>query len=505
MTLSMQHFGSAALMPKSDFRKPSYLSCKTAPQQDLAMTPFKLLIDGNLVDSNNKIEVINPANEEIYATCPDATSEQLDEAVSAAVRAFPAWSKASSDERRNCVMKMAKVLEDNAGELIELLIKEQGKPRSNAMQEVQYSSFFAATTAGLELNDEVLQDDDAMHIEVRYKPLGVVGAIAPWNYPLLLGYWKVFAALVTGNCVVLKPSPYTPLTTLRAAELFNEVLPRGVLNVLSGGDELGRKIVEHPGIQKISFTGSSETGKKIVASAAGTLKRVTLELGGNDAAIVLPDAKPKEIAERIFWTAFNNSGQICMAIKRLYVHEDIYAEFCNEISNVARGITVGDGSDESNALGPIQNRAQFDKVCSILDDVRQSNAKILVGGEVPDAPGYHFPVTLVADAKDGDRLVDEEPFGPILPIIKYRDIDNVIERANNSKFGLGASVWTSDVEAGVQLAGRLSSGTAWVNQHSVVLPHIPFGGSKESGLGVEGSVEGLKHFTETQVINVAKS
>ncbi len=469
------------------------------------MKSFENLINGKMVQSTEQIEVVNPADEKVFASCHSATVHQLDVAVEAATAAFPKWSSLKVEERKNYVLEMAKALEENAAELIDLLIQEQGKPRSNATQEVQYTSLFAKTTAGLNLANQTLQDTDEMRIEVHYKPLGVVGAIAPWNYPLLLGYWKVFAALVTGNCVILKPSPYTPLTTLRAAEMFNKVLPPGVLNVLAGGDELGRQMVEHPGIHKISFTGSSDTGKKIVAAAAKTLKRVTLELGGNDAAIILPDAKPEQIAERLFWTSFNNSGQICMAIKRLYVHEEIYDQVCDELSKIANNTVVGDGTNEDTTLGPIQNRMQFDKVCDILEDVKKSGARILSGGEVPDKPGYYFPVTLVADAKKGDRIVEEEPFGPILPIIKFSNVDDAIEQANDSPYGLGGSIWTQDVEKGVQLAARLNSGTAWVNQHSVVLPHIPFGGAKESGLGVEGSVEGLKHFTEAQVINISKA
>ncbi len=468
------------------------------------MADYKMTIGGELVDSNQTLDVINPATEQVFATCPEATKEQLDAAVEAAQTAFPDWSRRPIDERKDLVRQLAAKVAEHRDELIGLLVKEQGKPISNATKEVEFTSYFAMTTAGLNLAPEVLRDDDQMKVEAHYKPLGVVGAIAPWNYPLLLAYWKVFAALVAGNCVVLKPSPYTPVTTLKAAQLFNDMLPPGVLNVVSGGDELGRWIVEHPGIAKISFTGSSATGKKIAAAAAGTLKRVTLELGGNDAAVVLDDADPEEIAEKIFWTAFNNSGQICMAIKRLYVQEAVYDRMCDALTKLAEGVTVGDGGDETSMLGPVQNQMQFDRVCGILEDTKQRGRRFLTGGEVPEQPGYFVPVTLVAEAEEGDRLVDEEPFGPVLPIIKFNDVDEVITRANASEYGLGGSVWTNNIERGQELAAKMDSGTVWVNQHSVVLPDIPFGGAKNSGLGCEGADEGLKNFCQLQVVNVAK-
>lgn len=468
------------------------------------MHPFKHLIGGKLVDSENSFGVINPATEAVFAQAPDATSKQLDQAVEAARKAFPKWSATPREERKKVVLAMAEAVMRHKDELVDLLICEQGKPQSNASGEVDYTAYFAATTANLELQDEIIRDDERMRVEACYRPVGVVGAIAPWNYPLLLGYWKVFAALMTGNCVVLKPSPYTPLTTLRAAEYFNEVVPPGVLNVVSGGDELGKWIVRHSGIDKISFTGSSETGKKIVEGAAADLKRVTLELGGNDAAIVLPDANPKDIAEKIFWAAFNNSGQICMAIKRLYVHDDVYDGVCNALVNVAQNIRIGEGHEPDAQLGPVQNKMQYDKVCDIIEDAKRAGGRFLMGGDVRNDRGYFVPVTLVAEAKEGMRIVDEEPFGPVLPIIRFRDVEDAIERANRSEYGLGGSVWTSDIDRGTALAKRIHAGTTWVNQHSVILPDIPFGGHKASGLGLEGAAEGLKHFCNMQIVNVAK-
>jgi len=470
-----------------------------------ADTRFRILIGGQLQDTDTHLDVLNPATEKVYATCPNAGIQELDSAVAAAASAFVTWSNEPLETRREAVRGMAAVIAQNKAELVDILVHEQGKSIENASQEVDFTSYFAMTTAGLDLTPTTLVDNDAMRVEEHYMPMGVVGAIAPWNYPLLLGFWKVFAAITAGNTVVLKPSPYTPLATLKAAEYLAELVPAGVLNVLSGGDELGAAMTAHDGIAKISFTGSSPTGKKILASAASSIKRTTLELGGNDAAIVLPDTDPKEVAERIFWSAFKNSGQICMAIKRLYVHEDIYDEMCDALTDIARTVVVGDGTQSTTVLGPVQNKMQFDKVCSLIDDVKKTSARFLIGGEVSESPGYFVPVSLVADAKDGERIVEEEAFGPVLPIIKFSDVDDVIKRANSSEFGLGGSVWTKDEKQGAALALRLECGTAWVNQHSVVLPDIPFGGLKNSGLGLEGAAEGLRGFCNKRIVNVAKS
>lgn len=468
------------------------------------MHTFRHLVGGRLLSSERMFDVINPATGRVFAQAPEAGLGELDDAVDAAQAAFPAWSGLDAAERKQKVVAMAAAVADHKDELIELLVQEQGKPISNATGEVAATSYFAMTTAGLELTDEVIRADDRMRVEACYRPMGVVGAIAPWNYPLLLGYWKVFAALVTGNCVVLKPSPYTPLTTLRAAELFADILPAGVLNVVAGGDELGRRMVTHPGIAKISFTGSSATGKNILASAAASMKRVTLELGGNDAAIVLPDADPAEIAEKIFWAAFNNSGQICMAIKRLYVHDGVYDAMFEALASVARGVKMGEGHAAGVRLGPVQNHSQYVKVLEILNAAKLAGATVVPCGDVESETGYFVPVTLVRDAKEGMRVVDEEPFGPVLPLIRYSDVNDAVQRANRSEYGLGGSIWTKDVVQGARLAKQLQTGTAWVNQHSVVLPDIPFGGQKASGLGHEGAVEGLKHFCNLQIVNVAQ-
>jgi acyl-CoA reductase-like NAD-dependent aldehyde dehydrogenase len=303
--------------------------------------------------------------------------------------------------------------------------------------------------------------------------------------------------------VVLKPAPTTPLSTLRFAELVAGLLPKGVLNVVTDANDLGDAMTRHPDIRKISFTGSTATGQKVMASAAATLKRITLELGGNDASIVLDDVNPKEVAPGIFNGAFQNSGQVCLAIKRLYVHESVYDEICGELVRIANETVVDDGLKQGTKLGPLQNKMQYEKVKGFLADAR-ANGNIVAGGEVMDRPGYFVQPTIVRDIKEGSRLVDEEQFGPVLPVIKYSDSDDVIRRANATTYGLGGSVWSSDVQRAHDVASRMEAGTVWINQHLDVAPHIPFGGAKQSGMGIEFAEEGLAEFTQLQIINAAR-
>lgn len=468
------------------------------------MSDFTLTIGGKAVAADKGFDVINPATEEAFAQAPDASRDDLDAAVAAANEAFPAWRDTSLEDRRALLLAMADRVEAEVPALAELLVQEQGKSLANAQFEAGGTAMWLRATAATDLPNEVLSEDDTQRVELRHKPLGVVGAITPWNFPLLLSIWKVGPALVTGNTMVLKPSPYTPLAVLRFGEIVREVLPPGVLNVVSGGDGLGQWMTEHSDIHKISFTGSGPTGKKIMASASGTLKRITLELGGNDPAIVRADANPAEIAGPIFDMAFQNSGQVCGAIKRLYVHDDIYDEMCDALVEKANSKIVGAGSDPATDFGPVQNRMQYDRVCELADSARKDGGRFLTGGEPSEGKGYFFPLTLVADLTDGSRLVDEEPFGPILPIIRFTDDDDVVQRANNTHFGLGGSVWSSDADRATEMAERLETGSAWVNQHFNLSPFLPFGGVKESGMGVENGRWGLAEFTSSQVLNIKK-
>jgi acyl-CoA reductase-like NAD-dependent aldehyde dehydrogenase len=367
--------------------------------------------------------------------------------------------------------------------------------------ELHGAEAWARHTASHDLPVEVLSDDESGRVELHRKPLGVVGSILPWNFPILIAIWHFVPAIRAGNTVVLKPSPHTPLSTIRLVEILNEVLPAGVLNVVAGNDDLGQMMAEHPGIQKIVFTGSCGTGKKVMKAAAGNLKRLTLELGGNDAGIVLADADPKEIAERLFWGAFINNGQTCAALKRLYVPDAIYDEVCDALVDYAKNVQVGHGLDDKSVLGPIQNKMQYDKVVDLVEDAKRNGARILCGGAVPDGPGYFYPVTIVADVTDGMRIVDEEQFGPVLPVIRYTDVEDAIERANALDVGLGGSAWSSDPALAKAVAHRLECGTAWVNSHGGIKPFAPFGGVKGSGFGVEFGDLGLKEYTSLQVVH----
>jgi acyl-CoA reductase-like NAD-dependent aldehyde dehydrogenase len=465
---------------------------------------FSLLIDGELRKSKEQLDVINPATGAVFAHCPKASRADLDEAVAAARRAFAGWKKRSYAERADYIKQLALAIYAQQESLAELLTREQGKPIGQSVAEIDRGTAQAEGMIGIEIPVETLIDDAKQHIELHYRPLGVVGIITPWNAPISLALGPLVSALYTGNTLVLKPSPYTPLTTLKLGEIMANVLPKGVANVLAGGDDLGQAMTEHKDIDKISFTGSVATGKKVLASAAGTLKRVTLELGGNDPAIVLEDADPKKIAKQMFFASFVNSGQVCMAIKRIYAHESIYDALCEALIEEAKKAKVGNGLEPDTTLGPLQNKMQYDKVVGLLEDIKRSGAKILTGGEVPKTPGYFLPPTLVTDVEDSSRIVTEEQFGPVVPILKYSELEDAIARANDTRYGLSGSVWTSDPKRGAEIAAQLEVGTAWVNQHRATSAFVPFGGAKESGYGRQYSLLGLKSYMEPEVISVAK-
>jgi acyl-CoA reductase-like NAD-dependent aldehyde dehydrogenase len=475
-----------------------------AAASDTLRTDFSLLIDGELTGGSGDLDVINPASGAVFARCPKAGAAELDRAVAAAKRAAPAWRNLSFEQRAAVIGRLADALRENQDSLAELLTREQGKPIGQSRAEIDRGAAQSEGMAAIEISPETLIDDDERSIELHYRPLGVVGIITPWNAPVNLALGPLVSALYTGNTVVLKPSPYTPLTTLKLGELLKDVVPPGVVNVLAGGDELGQLMTEHAGIDKISFTGSVATGKKVFASAAGTMKRLTLELGGNDPAIVLDDADPQAIAKQVFFASFVNSGQVCMAIKRIYAHESIYYALCEALVDEAGRARVGNGLDPETTLGPLQNKMQYDKVRDLIAATKEAGGTILCGGEVPDGPGYFIPPTLVTDIGEDSRLVNEEQFGPIVPILKYSDLEDAISRANDTRFGLSGSVWTSDIERGKAIAARLEVGTAWVNQHRATSAVVPFGGAKESGIGRQYSHLGLKAYMEPAVISVAK-
>ena len=466
------------------------------------MSSFHFVINGEPRPSSAGFDVTNPSTGEVVGTAPNATAADLDAAVAAAKAAFTSWSQKTDAELQAACEAVAAKLGEHAEELAQLLTKEQGKPLNGlgSRFELGGAQAWAGFTAQLSMPVKVLQDNDEGRVELHRKPLGVVGSITPWNWPLMIAVWHILPALRTGNTVVIKPSPFTPLSTLRMVELMNEVLPAGVVNAIASDDQLdniGAAMAAHPDIRKVVFTGSCGTGKKVYATAAESMKRLTLELGGNDAGIVLPDVNPAEIAEGLFWGAFINNGQTCAAMKRLYVHESVYDDVCAALTDFAANIPVGDGQDESSILGPIANQMQFDKVKRLVDDAK-TQGRVLLGGEPGE--GLFFPPTLIADLSHEAPLVAEEQFGPALPIIKYSDVEDAIRMANDSENGLGGSVWSSDIARAKEIASRMQCGSVWINKHGAIQPNAPFGGVKSSGIGVEFADEGLAEYTDIQVV-----
>ncbi len=448
-------------------------------------------------------EVVNPATDEVIGSYTVGTVADLDHAVATARVAQKDFAALKDEERCELLRGAADAVEAAAEPLAELLSREQGKPLNgpNARFEVGACAAWLRATASFESPDYTAVDDD-ITATVHYRPLGVVGAIGPWNWPMMITTWQFAPALRMGNAVVIKPSEYTPLSVLALAAVINDVLPANLLQVVTGDGSVGAAVTSHPDIDKIMFTGSTATGKKIVESSAANLQRLTLELGGNDAGIVLDDADPAAIAGDLFWGAFINTGQTCAAMKRLYVPESLYDAVCDALVEVAKASPMGVGLEEDNVLGPLQNQQQFDIVDRLVKSAQDSGARVLLGGDPDyDAPGYFYPTTLVADIDPDNPLVIEEQFGPALPIIKYTDLDWAIEQANKLDVGLGSSVWSSDRDRAREVAARLEAGTTWINGHGGVDPRVPFGGIKSSGYGVEFGTEGLKGLAYPHIIN----
>lgn len=465
---------------------------------------YTLTINGQGVAGAGSFDVLNPANEQVIANAPDASREQLDQAVDAARAAFPAWAATPIAERKAKVQALAGAIFANAEDLLRLLTAEQGKPHADARNDVLGGAMWLQGAASLDLPETVNEDSDVRRSITRHVPIGVVGAISPWNFPVLLAMFKLGPALVAGNTVVLKPSPFTPLTTLKIGELARDIFPAGVLNVVTGGDSLGPWMTSHPGIDKISFTGSTQTGRKVMESASSSLKRITLELGGNDAAIVLPDVDVEKVAQELFWAAFRNTGQICIASKRMYVHKDVYEPLKKAIADYAATVKMGDGAEQGTQLGPIQNRQQYQRVLDLIQDARDKGYSFLTGGETSDAPGYFVPITILDNPPEDARIVQEEQFGPVLPLLKVDSVEEAIARANASEYGLGGSVWSSDADAALKVGEQLQTGTVWINETQHLSPLVSFAGHKQSGVGVENGIDGLLEYTNTQTIVVKK-
>ncbi|KAK0747179.1 Aldehyde/histidinol dehydrogenase [Schizothecium vesticola] len=472
---------------------------------------FKLYyntIDNALSSTNITRRGVNPATEEVLPLVPVSTREDVDDAVRAGQDAFPSWRELSWDKRAEYLVRFADAIEANLGAIAELLGRETGKPVEAAARELEFALSHIRVTAKLRIPEQVLQDNEECSATLRYTPLGVGVGIIPWNFPVLLGLGKLDAALLSGNTFIWKPSPFSPYTALKLGELAARIFPRGVVQVLSGDDDLGPRLTSHPGIAKVSFTGSTATGKKVMQSCAATLKRFTLELGGNDAAIVCDDADLAKVVPKVGTFAFLNSGQVCMDIKRLYVHAAIYDDFMQQLVTFAKGLRTGGGGDSEAFSGPIQNAAQFARVQDLYGEVSRQSLKTAMGGSLRDLDkslGYFMPLTIIDNPPEDSRVVVEEAFGPILPVLKWTDEKDVIARANNTKMGLGASVWSGDVERAQRIANRLEAGNVWVNNHFHLAPHVPFGGHKWSGIGMDWGVEGLKGWCNPQVMWVTKN
>lgn len=456
---------------------------------------FRMAIGGALESGAGRMAVVNPATGAAFAEAPNASRSDLDRAVAAARGAFAEWSALPHGDRAARVADFAAAVDHNADSLAALLTREQGKPIGESRREVAGLASWLRAAAGRELPVTVHEDSPARYSETRHVPIGVVAAIAPWNYPLLLAAFKLGPALVTGNCIVLKPSPFTPLTTLKVGELAQAILPAGVLNVISGGEDLGPWLTAHPGIDKIAFTGSTATGKRVMASAAETLKRITLELGGNDPAIVMPDVDPEALAPELFWASFGNAGQVCLATKRLYVHKAVYAPVRDALVAYAAGVTLGDGADPATQIGPVNNRVQYHRLLDLIADCQVQGHRFACGGSAPPRPGYFLEPTILDNPPEDARIVQEEQFGPILPLLSYEDFDDVVQRANAGPYRLGATIWANDAQEGWALGKRIASGNVWINESRPLSPQVPFAGHGQSGFGVENGREGMLEYT----------
>lgn len=461
---------------------------------------FSMLIDGQKALGVGTFDVVNPATGHVFARCPKADVATLNAAVAAAGRAFLHWASTPIETRARAMALLGDHIEARLDEFAWLLTAEQGKPLIQARMEIARAIETLRVFAAMRLEPRVLAAEGGRTAIEHRRPLGVVAAITPWNYPVLLLINKLAPALLAGNTLVLKPAPTTPLTTLLLGEVCATIFPRGVVNTLSDENDLGGALTAHPDVAKIAFTGSTATGKKVMEAAAAGLKRITLELGGNDAAIVLDDVAPRAVARKVYASAMSNAGQICVATKRAYVPETLYDAFVEELVIQANQAIVGDGAEPGTTMGPIQNKAQFTRLCALLEDAGR-HGRVVAGGVPLNREGYFIPPTIVTDLADDSPLVHEEQFGPILPILKYRHIEEVIARANASDYGLGGTVWGADLNRACEVAQRIETGTVWVNQFLAIDPRLPFRGAKQSGIGVELGEAGLHEYTQAHIVH----
>ena len=475
-------------------------------------------IDGQWQDAagGRTLAVVDPATGQAVSHVPDSDGTDVDQAVAAARRAFEtsSWQRMKPAQRERLLHRLADLMEANLETLAELESIDNGKSAAIAAAvdlpcAIDCLRFMAGMPS--KLNGSTLKPsvpflpDAELFAYANHVPVGVVGAIVPWNFPTLLLTWKIAPALAAGCTVVLKPAEETPLTALYIARLASEAgFPPGVLNVVTGyGHTAGAAISAHPGIDKVTFTGSTEVGRLILQAATGNLKKVTLELGGKSPAIVMPDADLEIAIPGAASGIFFNHGQVCTAGSRLFVHRSRFDEVVAGIADIARNMKVGPGLDPSTEIGPLVSKIQQERVCAYIASGRESGAEILAGGDTPDSGGFFVNPTVFVNTSPDMKIVREEIFGPVLVAAPYDDIEEVIAQANDTPYGLGASIWSRDVSTVHRLAPRIRAGTVWVNCHNVIDAALPFGGFKESGWGRENGVEAVRSYTETQTVVIS--
>ncbi|MFG2151614.1 aldehyde dehydrogenase family protein [[Kitasatospora] papulosa] len=435
-------------------------------------------------------DVLDPATGEPFDEAPDHDPDTLDAVVDAAHVAWREW-RSDPATRTGALLAAADDVEAAGADLAPLLTREQGKPLSESYAEVARTAARLRYFAELDPGSQPITDGRPVRSEIRWRPLGPVAAIVPWNFPLQLASAKFAPALAAGNTVVLKPSPCTPLATRLLGSVLSSALPEDVLTIVTGGEPLGARLASHPGIRHVTFTGSIPTGRAVAKSAAASLTRATLELGGNDAAVLLEDVDVERVADRLFWAAFRNCGQVCMAVKRVYAPARIYSRVVEALAHRARTVVVGSGLDPVSELGPVNNADQLARVERYTAQALSDGARAAAGGHRLDRPGYFFAPTILADVPSTSRVVTGEQFGPVLPVLPYTSVDEAVEAANGTGFGLGGSVWGTDLDRAEAIADRLECGTAWINHHAELSLAQPFAGVKESGVGVAGGPWGL--------------
>ncbi|EPE27139.1 ALDH-like protein [Glarea lozoyensis ATCC 20868] len=466
---------------------------------------FQNTINNTLTPIPRTRRGINPNTETELPEVPISAQEDVDNAVAAAQAAFPSWSNLSQDERAEYLSKFADAIDANQAGFAKLLGEECGKPPQGVGIELFLVTHQIRETVKIKLGEEVVEDSAERSIVQRYVPMGVGVGIVPWNFPMLLATIKLTSALLAGNTFILKPSPFSPYTALKLGEVGAQVFPKGVLNVLSGEEDLGPMLTAHPGVAKVSFTGSIATGKKVMQACAATLKRVSLELGGNDAAIILPDADLAVTVPKVATLSFFHTGQLCVAIKRIYVHSSIYDAFLAAFTSFVSTLKIGNASDPEATLGPIQNKMQYEKLLDMHSEISKQGLKVALGADLStDKKGFFLPPTVIDNPPDDARIVTEEQFGPIIPLLKWTDEEDVLRRANDSLMGLGGSVWGKDVKNAERVSRRLEAGIVWVNSHAETGPQVAWGGHKNSGMGVESGLEGLKGWCNAQAVWVSK-